>query len=60
MYVNKFKTIDETQINQIDLGLLKENNVVYLGYFVNHHIEKNNLELLKTIFQKLTRFFMES
>ncbi len=53
LLINKFTTINETQINQIDLGLLNENNVVYLGYFVNHHIEKNNIDLLKTIFQKV-------
>ena len=53
LLINKFTTINETQINQIDLGLLNENNVVYLGYFVNHHIEKNNIDLLKTIFQKI-------
>ena len=53
LLINKFTTINENQINQINLGLLNENNIVYLGYFINYHIEKNNIDLLKTIFQKV-------
>lgn len=53
LLINKFTMIDETQINQINIGLLNENNIVYLGYFINHHIEKNNIDLLKTIFKKV-------
>lgn len=53
LLINKFTAINENQINQINLGLLNENNIVYLGYFINYHIEKNNIDLLKTIFQKV-------
>jgi hypothetical protein len=53
LLINKFTKINQTQINQINLGLLNEKNVVYLGYFLNYHIEKNNIDLLKTIFEKI-------
>lgn len=53
LLLSKFKQINQDHINQINQGLQNENNVVFLGYFVNYQIEKNNIVILKTIFKNV-------
>ena len=47
------KKIDNSHINEINKGLNNENNIVYLGYFINFHIEKNNIKTIIFIFKNI-------
>jgi hypothetical protein len=49
--MQKLKKIGKEEINKINIGLLDEKNIVFLAYFLSFQIEKNNLEILDTIFK---------
>jgi len=47
------KKIGDIEIEKINIGLLDGKNVIFLAYFLNYQIEKNNLETIELIFQKV-------
>jgi hypothetical protein len=53
LQISKLKTIDSNQIREINQGIMNENNIVFLGYFINFFIKKNNIKVLQFIFQNV-------
>lgn len=53
LLICKYNKLDISHIKEINKGISNENNVVYLGYFINFHIEKNNINSVKFIFQNV-------
>ena len=51
LQMQRQKRIGKEDVNKINIGLLDEKNIVYLAYFFSFHIEKNNLEILDSIFK---------
>lgn len=49
--MQKLKRIGEEEINTINIGLLDEKNIVFLAYFLSFQVEKNNVEILNSVFK---------
>jgi hypothetical protein len=49
--MQKLKRIGNKEINIINIGLLDEKNIVFLAYFLSFQVEKNNIEILNTVFK---------
>lgn len=48
------KNISTEAITDINIGLRDEKNLVYLSYFIAFQIEKNNINILQTLFKFIT------
>lgn len=49
----KQKKLSSEAIETINLGIENENNLIYLGYFLAHHIEKNHMQLTLSVFKAI-------
>lgn len=49
--MQKLKRIGKDEINIINIGLIDERNIIYFAYFISFQVEKNNLEILITVFK---------
>lgn len=53
LHIRRLKKINSKEIEQINVGLLDENNIVYLAYFITFQFEKNNLSVLDKLFKEV-------
>lgn len=53
LHMQSQKKVDENEIEKINIGLLDGKNIIYLAYFLTYQIEKNNLEMIELIFNKV-------
>jgi hypothetical protein len=54
LQIRSKKKITTSEIEIINAGIINENNIVYLAYFIAYHIEKNNVEIVTDIFSHVT------
>lgn len=45
--------ITSTEVETINSAIINENNIVYLAYYIAYHIEKDNIDIVRTLFYQL-------
>jgi hypothetical protein len=53
LQIRNLKAITDAEIEIINSGIINENNIVYLAYYISFHIEKKNIKILECIFSKV-------